>query len=275
MIQDYKIFNKFKQFSFFNSNPVLWLYGFSFLNNIELLLKQKSIIIIKKSFNIVSNTIFINLELFFLTSKTSDLRKNLQKAIDITSSINFKKFDNLFFNFIFKQFKFFKVNTISLNLSVLNFKIDKQNLRFVFKKFKKAIPLLFSRRFNLFLDFVKIFCLLSRVNISSQKFLFFLQKIFKNLTKRQHMQFLSFMKLCFNLLIYDTKNFSNQKISCIKGIKLLVNGKLRGKPRASSYTLIVGKMSTQTINSKIDYSKTHVYTLYGVFGFKLWICYNF
>jgi len=65
MIQTYKIPNNFKNFSLFNSNTISWLYGFSFLKNLTVLLNKKNIIITKKNLNIASNSFFLNLELFF------------------------------------------------------------------------------------------------------------------------------------------------------------------------------------------------------------------
>ena len=139
---------------------------------------------------------------------------------------------------------------------------------FFFKKLKKSGLFLFSRRFSFFLDFIKILSLFSNSQISAEVFLFFLQKIFKNLTKKNHNQFLSFLKTCFILLIVNSKRKNS-----IKGLKLIINGKLKGKPRSSSTLLLVGNISSQTLDSKIDFSKTHVYTIYGVFGLKLWVSY--
>lgn len=261
MIQTYKIPNNLKNFSLFTSNTISWLYGFSFLKNLTVLLNKKNIIITKKNLNTASNSFFLNLELFFLTSKISTFRKKL-------SFLKTLKNNNIFDTFIFKQFKILRINFIFFNFSILNFKIKKSLVFFLFKKLKKSGLFLFSRRFSFFLDFVKILSLFSNSQISAQTFLFFLQKIFKNLTKKNHNQFLSFLKTCFILLIVNLK-----KKNSIKGLKLLINGKLKGKPRSSSTLILVGNISTQTLDSKIDFSKTHVYTIYGVFGLKLWVSY--
>ena len=53
----------------------------------------------------------------------------------------------------------------------------------------------------------------------------------------------------------------------------MINGKLKGKLRASSLKILVGKIGTQTISSEIDFSKVHVYTIYGCFGIKIWVNY--
>jgi hypothetical protein len=261
MIQTYKISNKFKNFSLFNSNKFSWIYGFSFLKTLNVLLNKKNIIVTKKTLNIVSNSFFLDLELFFLTNKISIFRKKLLLLNDI-------KNNSIISTFFFKQFKLFKINSIFFNFNVLNLKIKKSIVFFFFKKLKKSGPLLFSRRFSFFLDFIKILSLFSTSQISAHIFLLFLQKIFKNLTKKNHNQFLSFLKTCFTLLIYGLKSSNS-----IKGIKLLINGKLKGKPRSDSTLILVGNVSNQTLDSKIDFSKIHVYTVYGVFGLKLWVSY--
>lgn len=265
MIQNYNVPNKLKKFSLFNSNSILWVYGFSFLKNLEVLLSKKNIIITNNNLNIVSNVLFLDLDIFFLTNKVSVFRKKLSL---INKSLN----NNFFLNFILKQFKMFSINSVVFNFSIINFRIKKETSFFFFKKLKRFIPLLFNRRFNLFIDFIKIISLFSNSQASAKVFLFFLQKIFKNLTKKQHNQFLSFLKFCFHVLIYDLNN-SKVVTTPIKGIKLIINGKLKGKTRASSSTILVGQISTQTFNSKIDYSKAHIYTLYGVFGIKVWVSY--
>jgi hypothetical protein len=261
MIQTYKISNKFKNFSLFNSNKFSWIYGFSFLKTLSVLLNKKNIIITKKNLNIVSNSFFLDLELFFLTNKISVFRKKLALLNDINNN-------SIISNFFFKQFKLLKINSIFFTFNVLNLKIKKSIVFFFFKKLKKSGSLLFSRRFSFFLDFIKILSLFSTSQISAQIFLVFLQKIFKNLTKKTHNQFLSFLKTCFTLLIYGLKSTNS-----IKGIKLLINGKLKGKPRSDSTLILVGNVSNQTLDSKIDFSKIHVYTVYGVFGLKLWVSY--
>jgi hypothetical protein len=265
MIQNYNIQDKFKTFSLLNSNAILWIYGFSFLKSLEVLLLKKNIVLVRKDLSLVSNTLFLDLEIFFLTNKISKFRKKL--------NLESLKVDNSnFIKFILKQFKKFKINTISLKSNNINFKNKKIILFYFFRKFKKVIPTLFNRRFTLFIDFIKIFSLFSNSQIPSKIFLLFLQKIFKNLTKKQHNQFIAFLKLCFKTLIYDFKKLKYIN-SSIKGIKLIISGKLKGKPRSSSSSILIGNVSNQTFDSKIDYSKIHVYTLYGVFGIKIWVSY--
>ena len=60
------------------------------------------------------------------------------------------------------------------------------------------------------------------------------------------------------------------KIS-IYGIKFSIAGKFKGKLRKSRVSIQVGKVPVQSISKDVEFSKTNVFTRYGVFGLKLWI----
>jgi small subunit ribosomal protein S3 len=64
------------------------------------------------------------------------------------------------------------------------------------------------------------------------------------------------------------------KISKIKGIKVLIKGRLNNRPRASSWSLVVGKVPLQTINAEISYNQKIVYTKNGTLGIKVWVSEN-
>jgi small subunit ribosomal protein S3 len=82
---------------------------------------------------------------------------------------------------------------------------------------------------------------------------------------KKHNFFLNFLTQALFLLV-------KSKLSCIKGLKILIKGRLNGKLRAKSKLIEIGKIPLQTINSKINYSTSVSYSLYGTFGFKVWIC---
>ena len=84
--------------------------------------------------------------------------------------------------------------------------------------------------------------------------------------------FIAFLKNLAKILVTDLSRvpFLN-KTNRIKGVKFLINGKLKGKTRANSILIVKGLVPAQTISANIDFSKTHVFTVYGVFGFKIWI----
>ena len=65
--------------------------------------------------------------------------------------------------------------------------------------------------------------------------------------------------------------FINLTFFSTKGIKITVKGRLNGAPRARTYTIILGNISTQTFKAKINYSHAISYTPNGTFGVGVWI----
>ena len=126
-----------------------------------------------------------------------------------------------------------------------------------FKRFKKFI---FTRRVDLFADFVNLSSLFAQAVLKVSAYLFLLKQIFSNILKKQHTQFFLFLNLVLKKLI---------QFKLIKGLKFIIAGKLKGKPRTNTLKILAGKISCQTILNKIDFSKIHAYTRYGVFGLKL------
>lgn len=111
--------------------------------------------------------------------------------------------------------------------------------------------------------------------VSTKLYLQLLGQIFSILLKKKHTKFFLFLKKLFTELRLQTKEqvINNKKkiilFSSILGIKFHLNGKLKGKPRASSLKIITGKIPCQTISSNIKYNKITVYNRYGAFGLKL------
>ena len=82
-------------------------------------------------------------------------------------------------------------------------------------------------------------------------------------TKR-HKFFLSFLKQALIILL-------NSSLSKVKGIKIMVNGRLNGVPRASHKTISIGDVPTQTISAKLDYTQTTTQNSSGSYGIKVWV----
>ena len=168
----------------------------------------------------------------------------------------------------------FKINSINLNLIVLNkriifpffFKILKKKIKF----FKKS---LFERRLNLYFDFLKLTVLYQTGQVSIDTFVLILGEIFQRLSKRKHGQFLKFIKIIFKnvFLRYQNKRFFNN----IKGAKFIISGKIKGKLRAKMTSIFFGSVPISTQSKHIQFSKTHVHTVYGSYGIKLWIYQDF
>lgn len=205
----------------------------------------------------ISKTCYLTMNLFFKTQKLLKYKKFVRSSL--------KKRENYgIINNIFNKLLANKL--LILNLSLLNKDIDKKILKSLYLKFKNFKNMLFSRRFNLFIDFLKLTTLFIEKKVDIKVYISVLGTIFKILPKRAHSKFFFFLKHLFNILI-------SQKNTNIKGIKFMINGKLKGKLRASSLKILVGKIGTQTISSEIDFSKVHVYTIYGCFGLKIWVNY--
>lgn len=81
--------------------------------------------------------------------------------------------------------------------------------------------------------------------------------------KRQKL-FFSFLKQSLSILI--DSNFSK-----VKGIKIIVKGRLNGVPRAKHKIISVGDVPVQSINEELDYSQTTVHNSSGSYGIKAWI----
>jgi len=134
----------------------------------------------------------------------------------------------------------------------------------VYFKTRAFLKTLFDRRFNLYLDFVKVFSLLCQGFVHVSAFLFVLSQVLRFLTKRSHAKFLELLKILFN-------NITSISKSKIKGLKFTINGKLKGQARASSYSLLVGKVARQSISKNVEFGIVHTNTRIGAFGMRIWL----
>ena len=81
--------------------------------------------------------------------------------------------------------------------------------------------------------------------------------------KRQKL-FFSFLKQALSILI--DSNFSK-----VKGIKIIVKGRLNGVPRARHKIISIGDVPVQSINEELDYSQTTIHNSSGSYGIKAWV----
>jgi ribosomal protein S3 len=120
---------------------------------------------------------------------------------------------------------------------------------------------LFSRRFTLFMDFIKLTRLFAIRKINIKAYIYALALVFKGLHKKVHGLFFIFLKTIMYRLIKDHK-------SAILGVKVIISGKLKGKQMASLKTISIGKLGTSTISADMNFARIHLYTLYGCYGIK-------
>lgn len=249
------------------------MYGFKVLELLNTLLFTKDVILTNKTLNFVNNQCFYNLELFYRTKKIVAYKNKKKNLIKKNSNLKTTFLtQNGILQLFLNQFKNVQSNLFVFNFSVLNNFIDKIIVLQIFRAFRAFFYVLFNRRFNLFVDFLKLTFLLYIDKIQVSTYLLILGQIFKVLPKKVHNRFLVFLELVFKFLI-TKKLFSKRNVffSTIKGIKFILNGKIRGKMRASSKCISVGTIPIQSLDKNIEFSKAHVYTLYGAFGFQIWL----
>ena len=78
-----------------------------------------------------------------------------------------------------------------------------------------------------------------------------------------------FFKRTFGTIKRETQNLL--KSGHIKGIRVLISGRLGRQEKAKKASLYIGRTSLNTFNQKIDYSSTSALTKYGLIGIKVWI----
>nr|BBC77504.1 ribosomal protein S3 [Nitzschia sp. PL3-2] len=81
---------------------------------------------------------------------------------------------------------------------------------------------------------------------------------------KRHKFFLSFLKQTLSV-------FSSSAFSKIKGVKIIIKGRLNGVPRAKHKIITIGDVPVQKLSAKLDYSQTTVHNANGSYGIKVWI----
>jgi len=206
------------------------------------------------------NNFIINLVAFYRTKILLKYRKKLKSQRSL-------KFSSLKFLNVLNNISFFKTNQVIINLVCLNRLIDKGLVKSDYVFYKPYKNMLFVRNYNLWLDFVKATNLVVTKRLDVKALLQLFGALFKYLNKRKHNRFVFFVS---NLFDYLVRTYSSQ----IKGIKLIISGRLLSKPRSSVVKIERGTLNLTSKDASIMSSQMHVYTLYGAFGLKLYINYQ-
>jgi hypothetical protein len=262
--------NRIIDLSFFNitKEQTYFLKNYNFIQSFEILLKKKDILIISKGLHFSTNKIFLFLHLYYGSSKLLRLK--------ILTTFK-KKFIKSFLPSISKTSLFHLLlknhtkNILLIKIKNINLNINKPLVLLFYKKLNHFSKILFLRRFNLFIDCLKLSSLLCENVINVKSFLYILSQTFKYLAKNKHSKFLVFCKILFNFILFDKSINSKITKKKIIGVKLILNGKIQGKIRSSSRCIQLGIVPLQTNKAFIDYAKFSVFTLYGTFGLKIWI----
>lgn len=250
-----------------NHNNKFYLLGLNFLKYFKQLLLIKNVLLINENLNYYNNKIFFMGNLYFKTVKLKNYKKK-NKIINLNNTIN----SNLLINNIFDSIKTkFKLNLFLFNFSILNNLINKKLAKVLFQKLKKFVSSLFSRRYSLFIDFVKLASLFYKDLIDTKTFLYTISEIFKYLRKRNHGRFLVFIKEVFDFFINYKEN-KKSLTSKFKGTKFVLKGRVKGKTMSSKTIIQLGNIPMQTLSIPIDFASVHTFTQqFGVFGFKIWV----
>lgn len=254
-------------------NSKIWSSLYILVENITRIFFLKGIWTLKNFFSFDTNLVFVNFSLYYQNSKIAVYKRKMKlKKKFLITSVKDKSFSTVLKQCINKL----GYNVFNIKIKNLNLLIDKQKLPFLFKELKIFSFTIFSRRFNLFLDFLKITILFYDNHIDLSNYIKIWARIFQHLSKRIHSKFFLFVKTVIKSLIKMNILFDMGCNSICKtrytlcGVKFLLSGRIRGKSRASSNLIQIGNIPIQTISKPINFATSHVYTLYGVFGIKIW-----
>lgn len=258
---------KKKKTSLLNFKYNDFLYGHDFLKGLSRLFFKKKIFLTDSSLNLIGNQSILTLELFFRTAKLNRFKRKIKFTnifLGQKKCSSIRALSKLYYKALFRV----KTNLIVLNIVNLNKKPRKKLFKVLFYKFKRFHYSIFPRRFNFFIDFLKISALFFNGKIKLDFFTITIGQIFKILPKKRHNFFLLFIQQLFKSLIVD-RIITNKKRP--RGVKLMLSGRIQAKPRAKFKYFQLGSVPMQLIDLDVDFSKTHINTIYGVFGLKIWV----
>lgn len=253
---------KTRTLSLISLNEKEFCFYYSVQEILKNIFEKKGVVVLYYSFNTCALSDFLDIDVYYRTKNLSVYRKKLKacdkNAILFNNDINL----NILLNKYDKKRKY-----LYLKITNYNKKVSQKKVSLLYVNYKKFFKALFSRRFNLFIDFIKITTLFLRFDRPNFAFLESLCQIFRILTKKHHSRYILFLKYVFN----DIINHFDDKVLLIKGLKLILSGKIKGKTRSSIINVVSGSVPINTISSDISFYKMHCYTMYGAFGFKLWV----
>jgi Ribosomal protein S3, C-terminal domain len=145
------------------------------------------------------------------------------------------------------------VNFCCLNKNVQFYKLTQKKSFVSFQKFKttlffqEGIELLFNVAYNS-----------NSASLLAKFIAFQLKKV------KRHKFLLSFLKQTLSVLLASS-------LAKVKGVKIIVKGRLNGVPRAKHKIIIIGDVPVQTISAKLDYYQVTTHNSNGSYGIKVWV----
>ena len=202
---------------------------------------------------------------YFVTSEFMVPKIKSTNLLLINKEGNKKKVDtsfktNTILNSVFKVLNLFIPNksNIIMHLNCIN-----KDLNFLKVTQKKNFISLQRFRNTTFLKegielLFHVVCNKNSANLLARFIAFQIQKI------KRHKFFLSFLKKSLTAMM-------NSSVSQIKGVKIIVKGRLNGVPRAKHKILTIGDVPVQKISEKVNYAQTAVHNSNGSYGIKVWV----
>lgn len=189
--------------------------------------------------------------------KTNILQKNYQNTTNLRKNSFIEQLTESLNLFLGKKYNIYitfqNLNShLIINLKPSEQKIWKKNL-LLLKRYTKN---------KFFKETINILLLVTRCKNSAQLLSDFIAQQFTSLTRQSY--FLIFFKRSLNI-------FVNSTFSKITGIKIIINGRFNGAPRARNNVITVGSVPIQTLNVNINYAQSTAYSSNGTFGIKVWI----
>merc|ERR1712085_220197 len=167
---------------------------------------------------------------------------------------------NGIFDQVFEVLNLFSDNKLDLTLNLCCTNKDLYFLKFSQEKlfmslqkfrntpfFKEGIEVLFHVAYNS-----------NSANLLAKFIVSQLKKI------KRHKFFFSFLSQTLTVLL-------NSNLSQVKGVKILIRGRLNGAPRAKQKIIVIGDVPVQNISAKLDYSQATAHNSNGSYGVKIWV----
>lgn len=260
--------NFLKNISLFTHSKQEFLIGFTFIENFIRFCTISNIVVINPNLNFIGSKAYLTFYFFIRTAKIKKIKKRVRVKQNKLQVFNKKSHLKFFANFLLKYLKNLKINLLIFKVILVNNYLisSKKFLHFLYVRIQFFRDSLFPRRYNLFFDFLKISSLFVLKKIPAKTFLFFLGQIFKFIPKKKHGRYLLFIKKIFSLIY----NYN----SLFLGLKFLIGGRLKGKLRKKRFFIQTGTVPVQSISKDIEFNRLHIFSKYGVFGFKLWVCFK-
>lgn len=237
---------------------------------IKTILDKTVPVLYTKEFNTISSDVckdFYKIKRYLKLNNYDDYLKQFHSLKLQRNSNDSQIFKNLFssnisgvFDRMFKALSLFTGNQFNI---VVTFCCINKNLNFLKSTQKKNFILLRKFKNTPFLkDGIELLFHVvlntNSANLLANFIAFQVKKV------KRHKFLLSFLKQTLTVLL--TSNFSK-----VKGIKIIVKGRLNGVPRAKHKIITIGDVPVQSISEIIDYSQTTSHNANGSYGIKVWV----